>query len=282
MDQELAGLRADQAFAGKVEQLRIAEMNAQTARDKLDVMLQIAEMRAQHAQEMADAKTRKETPALFKLRTATNTAVMAAADAGELMADLREQIKASPGALSDTGEFATKMASFGASAKTALQKSNWNPDELRGGGSASEWIRLNVSNARQKALVINLAYAFARANDPGGRLSNQDLEAAMKVVSGSGGPLARLQTLDDAFTGLARATEGKIGALQDGGAVLGPNTIRRFQKSMSRYSSLTRADVEAAKKPAAAVAAPAGATGAPPPDMSFDEWKAWKAAQGNK
>ena len=84
----------------------------------------------------------------------------------------------------------------------------------------------------------------------------------MRVVSGEGGPEARLAVLDNAFTGLARATEGKIGALQDGGGVLGPNTIRRFQQSMSRYSSLTKADVEAAKKPAAAATtAPASKDG---------------------
>lgn len=248
LDQELAQIKAQQQYDTKMQQLAIMQQNAQTAQDRLGLTMQIAQMQMDMAQAKLDAKAAegpKETAAQWKARRETNNAVASAAEAANLMADLRTLVKQNPGGLTATGDFATKMAAYGTSAKAALQRDGWNPDRLKdatqdGPQTASEWVKLNVSNVKQKALVTQLAYAFARSNDPGGRLSNQDLELALTVVSGGGDPKGRLDVLDQAFTGLARGTTGKIQSALDMELPLGPNTASNWHKAVTRYGGMAQ------------------------------------------
>jgi hypothetical protein len=257
LDQELAAIKAQQAYDAKLQQLEVARQNAQTAQDRLDVQMAIAELQNQRALDKLEAKANapeKESVAQWKARKETNESLAAASDSANLMADLRTMIKRSPGALSMTGEFATRLGTYSTSAKALLNRSGWDPDELKGGGKASEWVKLNVDNASQRALVVQLAYAFARANDPGGRLSNQDLEQAKAVVSGEGNPEARLAVLDGAFSGLARSTTSKLGAALDMDTKIGDNSRNRWIESARRYGTLARGD----QKPEAPAAAADG------------------------
>lgn len=45
--------------------------------------------------------------------------------------------------------------------------------------------QLGIDNAKIQSQVIDLAYMIAKATDPGGRMSNQDIENATRVVMGS-------------------------------------------------------------------------------------------------
>lgn len=279
IDQELASIKAQQSYEAAMGRLAVAEQNARTAQERLDVQMQIAQMQRDLAQAKLDAKKgakKDETAAQWKARRETNTAVAAAADSANLMADLRVLVKSNPGGLTPTGELATKLATYGTSAKAALQRDGWNPDRLKEGGTASEWVKLNVANARQRALVVQLAYAFARANDPGGRLSNQDLEQAMTVVSGQGDPQARLAVLDQAFSGLARSTTGKIQSALDMELELGPNTANLWTQAVGRYGGLARESVQERAGTTGTPGTAPAASAAPPPGMSPEEFRAWR------
>ncbi len=56
----------------------------------------------------------------------------------------------------------------------------------------------NITNTRVRALAVNLAYALARQNDPGGRLSDNDIEFAMRMLGGNNpDPRAIAAALED-------------------------------------------------------------------------------------
>lgn len=58
--------------------------------------------------------------------------------------------------------------------------------------------RQGIDTARIRALIEDLAYAQAKANDPSGRVSNQDVERAGKQVGmGLGDPVAMKEVLSD-------------------------------------------------------------------------------------
>lgn len=105
--------------------------------------------------------------------------------------------------------------------------------------------------------MVQLAFAFARANDPGGRLSNQDLEQAKLVVTGEGTAKAKMDALDQAFAGLARSTADKINTGIDMQVPLGARTNESWVKAVTRYGGLAKASVEEGTR------GPTVATGAP-------------------
>jgi len=276
IDQQIATMRAEQAFDAKIMQLEIAKQNAATARMALAVDLEIAAMRAERER---DRDAQKEAgggkPTVYeqrkideihdKLNTATETA--------RLMGDLRGLIRRSPGALSLAGDLSTKFQAATMAAKTALRQEGWNPEHIVDSKmTVTEW--LNNHNVRQRALVTQLAYQLAKGNDPGGRLSNQDLELAHKIVAGEGTLRSRLDALDQAFGQVARRSEDVILSARDRQRPIGAHTSRRFGEAMTEYKKLLDEDLEAEER-AARGAAPSAAK-APP--MSFEEFKRRKAA----
>ena len=64
--------------------------------------------------------------------------------------------------------------------------------------SIDTWLEQNnITNGRAKGLIVGLAYSLARANDPGGRLSDNDLAAAKSMVGENPTPAAMLANLND-------------------------------------------------------------------------------------
>lgn len=68
--------------------------------------------------------------------------------------------------------------------------------------------RLNVDRTLFESMVINAAYSIARANDPGGRLSNNDFDYALQMLGAVDDPVAAKA----AFANLARQTKDKYTA----------------------------------------------------------------------
>lgn len=97
--------------------------------------------------------------------------------------------------------------------------------------------QLGIDNAKIQSQVIDLAYMIAKATDPGGRMSNQDIENATRVVMGS--------ILDP----------------QSGVAVLQDLKARLVRNQQIYESNLARLYPQAAKSMAAQ---PSAATSAPP------------------
>lgn len=67
--------------------------------------------------------------------------------------------------------------------------------------SIDTWLEANnITNGRAKGLIVGLAYSLARANDPGGRLSDNDLNMAKMMVGENPTPAAMLANLNDNLT----------------------------------------------------------------------------------
>lgn len=64
--------------------------------------------------------------------------------------------------------------------------------------------RLNVDVASFRSLSLDLAYAIARAREPGGRLTNQDFDTALKILGGDPDASAALRTLDNTIKNSVR------------------------------------------------------------------------------
>lgn len=79
------------------------------------------------------------------------------------------------------------------------QSLNDNMQTMFGNAQFNERVRqLGIDNAKLQSQVIDLAYMIAKATDPGGRMSNQDIENATRVVMGSIlDPQSGVAVLDD-------------------------------------------------------------------------------------
>lgn len=55
----------------------------------------------------------------------------------------------------------------------------------------------NIVDRRLQALTLNLAYSLARSLDPGGRLSDPDIERAVEMITGGANMRANIQVLRD-------------------------------------------------------------------------------------
>ena len=280
IDQQIATLRIEADYQAKSNALEVAAQRADTAMSRAQAQNELNRLQAELLQWKLD---HPPTPggnamanAIRKGGEKLNENVTSAAESANLMADLREQIAANPQAATLTGNLVTQIMKYGSAARATVNSSGWDAGKTIEGSQSSVWLRNNVANEKQRALVVSLAYAFARSNDPGGRLSNQDLEQAMRVVSGEGSPTSRIELLDQAFTGLARKTTNEISSKIDSGVTVGPNTRKIWMGTTQRYSQLTAKSL--AKAELAAAAAPSGG---PPPGLSKEEFKQWKAANPN-
>lgn len=257
VDQAIAAAKAQQQYDAKIQQLELAAMRAQTAADRAEAQNALNAVQAQFLlfkmqQEQDNPKTPKENAQQYKERVKMNTAVRSAAETADLMADLRESIASNPGAATLSGDLLTKVMKYGEATKAMVAGGGYDPKLTKDGTKVGEWLRQNVDNESQHAQVIALAYSFARTQDPGGRLSNQDLEQAARVVSGEGSPASRIALLDNAFTRVARSAKGQIETGSDNTLALGPKTKAAVEASFARYKAL----VESTKPQAAPSAAP--------------------------
>lgn len=134
------------------------------------------------------------------------------AGAARLMTQIRQIGISDPGALTGAGPLSTQIATIASSSKAFLAGKGYNPMTTKEGDEVGAIITRNVNDSKLQSVATDLAFAFARARDPGGRLSNQDVEMAAKIVTGAGSPQARLATLDMVFDNMDRqARELKTG-----------------------------------------------------------------------
>jgi hypothetical protein len=237
-------------------QLALARMENMQARLALDYE------KLNAAREKADKKD-KPSVSEMKMQADLVDRVGAATEATELMADLREEIMANPSAATLAGPWASKLVAGLAGAKAFVREKQGDPDKTIEGTVISERLdQMNISDVKQRSLVVALAYKWARAVDPNGRISDKDLEAAKVVVTGEGGPAARLAVLDQTQEILTRATERSMNMARDYGSEnIGINPDHKsygyWQQSQERYTGLKapKKDAAPAKK---STPAPAG------------------------
>jgi len=99
---------------------------------------------------------------------------------------------------------------------------------------------LGLESAVSRGLVLNMAYSLAKTLDPGGRLSDQDVEMAIQMLSGNGDPNALKKLLRARFEEAAfRAETHKTRALSGGlnGAV-GTEKFNRYAEQRDRLFGL--------------------------------------------
>jgi hypothetical protein len=86
------------------------------------------------------------------------------------------------------------------------------------GQSIDDWLKSNsITNTRAQGLIVGLAYATAKANDPSGRISDKDLAAAMEMVGGNNpNPAAIVANLNDSLTARSQALFDRLDTLPEG------------------------------------------------------------------
>lgn len=168
-----------------------------------------------------------------------------------LMADVRRAAVADPGALTGAGPLATTIAGMAATTRAVLQGSGYNPLKTAEGQDASTLISRSIKDQIIQAKTLDLAFMFAKARDPSGRLSNQDVNQAIQIVSGSGDPRARLAVLDSAANSMVRQIKRQSQEWTSQGWDIDATTLDNFNKAVQDYSAVA--------KPQKATAAPSGA-----------------------
>ena len=94
------------------------------------------------------------------------------------------------------------------------------------GNDAFERMRsAGVSSDIAQSRVLQVAYGIARALDPGGRLSDQDVQIAIQMVQGGAGTSETLETLLRDRLALARTSVESLLASDISGAILGTRDV---------------------------------------------------------
>lgn len=107
------------------------------------------------------------------------------------------------------------------------------------GTPIDSWLKQNsIQNTRMQGLVIGLAYSLAKTNDPGGRLSDNDLKMAVQMVGGDNpNPAAILANLNDNMTKSFNSLIGRIETSGDAVAKeLGPR-LELLKKNKAAYDA---------------------------------------------
>lgn len=215
-----------------------------------------------------------------QIQTISNTISSASGTLG-LMQDVRKLAMGDPGALTGAGPIATSLAGMAATTQALLQGQGYNPLKTKEGADASILISRSIKDQQLQAKTLNLAFMLAKTLDPSGRLSNQDVLQAIQMVSGTGSPQSRLAVLDSAANTLVRQIKRQRDEWTSQGWPVDPVTSDNFDKAVEGYSSITKPKKAPAAAPTPA-AAPSGAAAAgPPPGLTFEQFKAWKAAHPN-
>lgn len=158
--------------------------------------------------------------------------------------NVRDLIISNPGAATDLGPLATKLAGYAANFKATISiRYPLDPKAASTTVEGQDPLALikgnrGISSAVLQSLTVDLAYALARSRDPGGRLSNQDVQQAAKIVGGEGSPETRLAVLDSAFQRFkgptARTLSRGLKQYQ-----LDPDTVDMFTRAVQDYETPT-------------------------------------------
>lgn len=231
------------------------------------------------SQEQAFQLYRDETEGARKLREA-----MAKADSEKGMGKIEARhLRESAGGLSDLYATAERIFDVLSVNPDALTKASAGGKQLdrvatelaasarvatggvtTEGRSIDSWMKANsITNTRMQGLVVGLAYASARAQDPNGRISDKDLEAAYRMIGGDNpNPAALLSNLNDTLTMRTNALEDRLGFLEGAEGVAEPirKTLdprkKSFNDKFRKWASGSRASATGVETPAPAPKAP--------------------------
>lgn len=205
-----------------------------------------------------------------KRRQGVNQQLLSAASAADLMAQIREIGIADPRALTRAGGVMTSIATISESTKALMRQEGYDPEaDAR---KYSETIKANISDQQLQSLVTDLAFAFARVRDPGGRLSNQDVENAVKIVSGAGSPQARMAVLDRAFANLHKQTKNAVEISRSEGYAPTPEAESIYARSMALYGEKV--------KPGDSKSPPLNLLNSDGSNTAFKNGQVWKLENG--
>ena len=261
-----------------------AVASAKSLGELRSAQIDLAQARADHARAQTEGeyieqanpgakKGKNDSVFVLKERVKSDEAVQGAAAAAMLFSQALDLGMQDPGALTFAGPLATQLSAVAEGTKAAMAGRNYSITTTREGSVLAGLIARNVKDAKLHALTTDLAFAFARIRDPGGRLSNQDVENAVKIVTGEGSPQARIAVLRQAFKGMDVNIRNykKSRDASD----IGPNDVAwsTYEEAFKGYK-----DVEAKyRRPAAGKAPAKGAAAGPPPGLTPEQFKAWSA-----
>lgn len=287
---ETANLEAKPELTAAQTQAKIAEIEtkkvqAEASMERARAMMQSATDRATYQQGMLQLKELELYLKQLKLQEAEASGLdkgsatylkealkmddrmLAASQATNLMSDITEEALKNPAALTQAGPLATTVAGLAASARAGMTLNDYDPDVMEE-NTKSQLVKLNISDSKTQAAILDLAFAFARVRDPGGRLSNQDVQMALEIVTGKGDPRSRLATLKANYERMVRDTDQYIETRKGRGFEVVNTAQQAYDEAKARYTSL-------GKKPAGKGAAPGGMTAA-------QRLEAAKAARGGQ
>jgi hypothetical protein len=155
-----------------------------------------------------------------------------------------------------------------------MQGQGYSITKTREGNDVNDLVKRNINDQKLQSVTIDLAFAFARTRDPGGRLSNQDVENAIKIVTGSGSPQARLELLDKVAEDMDRGLRTKVAVARERNYAPADSSWQAYEEARAAYQGIGAS--AAAAQPGAAPAA-----SGPPPGMSKEQFTAWKRANPN-
>lgn len=104
-------------------------------------------------------------------------------------------------------------------------------DVLERSGALEQMEDLGIESGVSRGIVLNMAYTLAKTLDPGGRLSDQDVEMAIQMITGNGDPTAIKKLLRIRLEAAAFAAEGHQQRATSGGlnGSIGLEAYNRFE-----------------------------------------------------
>lgn len=227
--------------AQQLADLRVAVAQAKTETEVAKMRADIARLEAMAAwyqrkdMEGPGEKGPAADDSVFakKQRVTTNEAVMGAAAAVNLMTTIKTIGLENPRVLTAAGPIITQLTTVAEGAKALMQGNGYEPEK-----DAAKFTRLikdNIADQRLQAVTLDLAFAFARVRDPGGRLSNQDVEKAIEIVSGRGSPQARMATLDQALAHMDKQIRSTIKIKESEGYGPTQEAVTLYEEALAGY-----------------------------------------------
>lgn len=233
----------------------IAQMRLQLQADALDLKRMALEAKQKGGIDTTSA-------AAQKLLLQTDDNLLAASQAADLMTNITKVATATPAALTKAGGWASAISGMASSARAAMSMNGYDL------GSEDEKVigalrKANIADSQLQSMALDLAYAFARVRDPGGRLSNQDVNMALQIVQGKGSPQAMLKTLHNNYLKLVKDTDNLVKVRTHQGFQVDEEAQNVYNTAKQGYDSAYKAAF-GPKPPVAPPRAPGAAPAAAP------------------
>lgn len=129
---------------------------------------------------------------------------------------LFQVLETNPDALSQTSAGAMKFEKVATELAAAGRAASGN--KLKDGTPIDDWMASNsITNNRAQSLIVALAAANARANNPDGRISDRDMVIATQMVGGNNpNPAVVMSNLNDTLTRSSQALFDRLDTLPEG------------------------------------------------------------------